>query len=502
VLVLATFVVLLISPSLIAAAGLVAAATATACIRHARGRADRHQPAPHPGDGATTHGKSSSELNRATLLGTSHRGRPFHLTDHQLSAHALVLGASGAGKTTTMLTILTDRVRRGQAVIAIDMKGSPGFASELAAAADGAGRPFHIWTLDGPEHWNPLARGNATELKDRLISAERWTEPHYQRAAERYAQTVLQVWQHARPDRAPTIRDVVGMMDHHRLVAMLRDVPGPLAERVQDYLVTLGADQLSAVRGLQTRLAIIAESHTGAYLEPAGPGTLAPDCAGVIGPERPGTIDPERPGTIDLDAVLRDGEVVVFSLNSSRYGKLAAQVGALVVQDLTSAVGRRLDHDSGTPAMIAIDELSALGAEHVLNLYARGRESAVPVIAATQELADLERAARGLRDQLIGITGVKIAHRQDVPSSAVTIAEIAGTERVWEQTLQTDRRALLPSRDTGRGSRRQVDRYRVEPDTIKTLATGHAVVISKLPTASVQTVRVNRPRPSRPLARE
>jgi hypothetical protein len=461
-LVLAAFVVLLISPTVLAAAALVAAATGTAIIRRARTRAR--------GQGVTPARSADAAAAGATLLGTAEGGQPIHLTDHQLSAHALILGASGAGKTTTLLTILTDQVRRGRAVVAIDMKGSPAFARELEAAAQRAGRPFRLWTLDGPEHWNPLAQGNPTELKDRLISAERWTEPHYQRAAERYVQTVLQVWQHARPDRAPTLRNVVELMDQRRLVAMLRNVPRPLAERVQDYLVALGSDQLSAVRGLETRLAIIAESHTGAYLEPG------------------------RSGTIDLRASMGDREVVLFSLNSSRYGKLAAQVGALVVQDLTSAMGSRLEQGAADPALIVIDELSALGAEHVLSLVARGREAGIPVIAATQELADLERSARGLADQLLGIPGIKIAHRQDVPSSARTIAEIAGTERVWEQTFQTGRRALLPDRDTGRGTRRQVERYRVDPDTIKTLPTGHAVLITKVPTSSVQTVHVQRPR--------
>ena len=474
-LVLAAFIVLLLSPTVIAAAALVAAATGTAIVRRTRDRAARAGPAPNS--------------ESAALLGTTEEGQPFYLTDHQLSAHALLLGASGAGKTTTLLTILTDEVRRGRAVIAIDMKGSPAFADELAAAADRAQRPFRLWTLDGPGHWNPLAHGNPAELKDRLISAERWTEPHYQRAAERYVQTALQVWEQAHPNGTPTLQDVVDLMGHRRLMAMLRNVPRPLARRVQDYLVSLGPDQLSAVRGLETRLAIIAESHTGAYLEPVGP------------------------DTIDVQAAMRDREVVLFSLNSSRYGKLAAQVGALVIQDLTCAMGTRLEQGRGAsadggsaaptePAVIGVDEASAGGlAEHMLNLFARGREAGNPVLAAAQEFADLERAARGLGAQLTGITGVRIAHRQDVPSSAVMIAEIAGTERVWEHTFQTDRRALLPNRDTGRGTRRQVDRYRVDPDVIKTLPTGHAVVITKLPTSSVQKVHVRLPRANDQLER-
>ena len=55
------------------------------------------------------------------------------------------------------------------------------------------------------ERMPPLAHGNATELKDKLMSTERFTEPHYMRAAERYVQTVLQVLGRARPDQPPTL---------------------------------------------------------------------------------------------------------------------------------------------------------------------------------------------------------------------------------------------------------------------------------------------------------
>jgi conjugal transfer pilus assembly protein TraD len=456
-LVMAALVVLVLSPTVIAAAALSAAAVGTAIFRRARGRAARPEPA--------------AETGAATLLGTTEKGRPFLLTDRQLSAHTLILGASGAGKSNTLLTLLTDHVERGRGAVVIDMKGSQAFAREVEAAAQRAGRPFRLWTLDGPGHWNPLANGNPTELKDRLISAERWTEPHYQRAAERYVQTALHVWQQARPDRAPTLTDVIALMDDRRLAVMLRDVDRDLARQVQHYLAGLTPDQRSAVRGFETRLAILAESHTGAYLEPRGA------------------------GTIDIPAAIEGREVVLFSLNSSRYGQLAAQVGALVAQDLNAAMGSRLERgDALAPFMIAVDELAALGPEHVLNLIARGREALFPVVAATQEVADIDKVARGLAEQMLGIPGVKIAHRQDIPKSAEMVAAIAGTERVWENTYYTDRRALLPNRDTGRGTRRQVERYRVEPDTIKTLEPGEAVVITKIPTSSVQKVTVRPPR--------
>lgn len=413
----------------------------------------------------------------STVLGTAGSGEPILLSDRQLSAHGLILGASGAGKSTTLLTILTDHVRRGRPVIAIDMKGSPAFASELARAAADSGRPFRLWTPDGPGLWNPLQHGNATELKDKLIATERFTEPHYQRAAERYVQTVLQVLQAGHPERAPTIHDVVRMMDPRAMSRELRYVPRPLAERVQDYVAGLTPDQISAIRGLGTRLAIVSESHTGRFL---GPGDTLDGGAGVQ--------------TIDVRSALAGNEVVLFSLNSSTYGKLSAQLGTLAIQDLVSAVGHRLGLPDRDPALIGIDEFSALGADHVISLLARGREAGISILLATQELADLDRAARGLRDQVLGNTAVKIVHRQDVPASAQTIAQMAGTEKAWEQTYQVGRGPLLGRYDTGRGTRRQVEQFVVHPNEIKALSTGRAVVITKLPTARARTVRISPPR--------
>jgi conjugal transfer pilus assembly protein TraD len=409
-------------------------------------------------------------------LGLDPDGEPVHLADRQLAAHGLIVGASGAGKSTTLLGILSDRIARGLPVIAIDLKGSPAFARQLVQAANDARRPIRIWTPDGPGHYNPLAYGTPTELKDKLVATERFTEPHYQRAAERYVQIVLGVLRAA--GRAPQLSEVVALMEPRRLAAVTRGLQRPLTERVLDYLSSLSPDQLSAVRGLGTRLAVLTESDAGPYLAPGA-------------------------DAIDLRGALDGDDVVLFSLNSSVYGKLAAQIGTLVVQDLVSATGHRLELTGAAPplatvavaapplATVAVDEFSALGTDHLLALLARGREPGVSVLLATQELADLERAGRGFRDQVIGLTAVKIAHRQDVPASAQLISQMAGTERVWDVTRQL--RGPFAGGRTSRGSAREVERYIVHPNEIKRLATGQAVVLTKTPRAHVARVGITPP---------
>ncbi len=403
----------------------------------------------------------------ALTLGSDARGQTVWVSERELSAHGLVVGASGAGKTTSLLRIVSELIARGRPIVAIDLKGSPQLARSLAAAAEEGGRPFRLWTPDGPGRWNPLQHGNATELKDKLIATERFTEPHYQRAAERYVQAVLQVLHELGGDGPATLSRVVEMMDPHRLRGALRDVSPPLRVRVQDYLGALTPDQLSAVRGLQTRLAILTESHTGRYLEP-GRGNQG----------------------VDLRTALSGDEVVLFSLNSATYGKLASQLGTLAVQDLVCAAGHRLAGAAQAPqGFVIIDEVSILGGDHVLALFARGREAGLGVVAATQELTDFERAAPGLRDQILGNTAVKLAHRQEVPASAQMIAQLAGTEKVWEETQRIGG-PMLTGSPVGRGTRRQTEQFVVHPNEIKSLGTGDAVLISKLRAERPQTLRV------------
>jgi conjugal transfer pilus assembly protein TraD len=451
--------------ALTAAGALVAGRMALAARRGVRKRRAR----------AADDGRGAS-----VVLGSDSTGRPVVLSDEQLAAHALIVGATGAGKSTTMLTILADHIARGRPVVALDMKGSPAFARELGRAAAAAGRGLRVWTPDGPSHWNPLAHGNATALKDMLISTERFSEPHYQRAAERYLQTVFTVLHAAHPGRPAQIHEVVDVMEPRRLSSTLRDVPAPLAARVADYLGGLTPDQESAVRGLGTRLALLSESTAGRYLAPGD------------GP------------TVDLASALEGGDVVLLSLNSSIYGKLAAQLGALAIQDLTSSAGHRLQAKSvprdsvatrddlgPVPATVAIDEFSALGADNLLALLARGREAGVPMLLATQELADLERAGHGFRDQVMGIVGVTIAHRQALHRSATMVSQLAGTEWAWQETETV--RGLFARPGMSRGTRRLEEQPVVHPNEIKTLAPGEIVMIAGLPRVRIDRLTVTAP---------
>ncbi len=69
---------------------------------------------------------------------------------HQLSHHGLIVGATGSGKTTSLLKFLCEAVVKGLPVIAIDLKGSQSFAQELYAASRIAGGRFSCGASTAP----------------------------------------------------------------------------------------------------------------------------------------------------------------------------------------------------------------------------------------------------------------------------------------------------------------------------------------------------------------
>ena len=87
---------------------------------------------------------------------------------------------------------------------------------------------------------------------------------------------------------------------------------------------------------------------------------------------------------------------------------------------------------------------------------------------------------------MLGNTAVKIVHRQDVPASAHAVAQMTGTERVWEETRHFGGRAACCRAEPAARSTASASL----PDTIASLPTGSAVVITKVPRAEVRVVQV------------
>jgi TraM recognition site of TraD and TraG/Bacterial protein of unknown function (DUF853) len=357
--------------------------------------------------------------------------------------HTLVVGATGSGKTVTQTWMAVRAIEGGMGAVVVDPKGDQAMRAELCRAARAARRAFIEWTPNGAAVYNPFARGGETEIADKALAGEHFTEPHYLRQAQRYLGHVVRMLRRA--DLEVSLQRIVQHMEPAQLESLARGLPEGEASHTHDYLDSLSPRQQSELAGVRDRLAILSESDVGAWLDPQ-----------TAGAER-----------FDLLDAVQARAVVYFSLESDRRPLLTQMLGAAIVQDLQTTVaalqGRPL------PTLVVIDEFSAVAATQVVRLFGRARSAGFSLLLSAQELADLRLPGRErLLEQVMGNLSVLIAHRQVVPESAQLIASLAGRRGAWRTSRHSD----------GGMTRTRVREDVLDPTAVMRLETGWAAVIT------------------------
>ncbi len=386
------------------------------------------------------------------VVGRDEQGMPVSIpVGYGSGSHTLVVGATGSGKTVSEAWIACRLIDGVHGAIVIDPKGDAMLREELRASAERRGVRFLEWTPEGPLAYNPYGHGTDTEIVDKALSGEEFTESHYLRQAQRYLGYAARVMHTAGVPVTPV--SLMAHLDPRELEVRARDLPQHEASQAQAYLDSLTDRQRRDLAGVRDRLSILAESDARQWLDPAGP-----------------------ENALDLLLAVRRHEVVYFRLDSDRRPLLAGMLAAAIVSDLITLVGQL--QAKPVPTVVMIDEFSAVAAEQVARLFGRARSAGISLILGTQELADLKSVGDGaLREQTLGNVATVIAHRQNVPESAELIAEMAGTKAVWITTQQTEQ-GLIGSGLSGRGTRRRGYEFEIHPTRIKQLWTGQAVVIT------------------------
>ncbi len=371
--------------------------------------------------------------------------------------HALVVGATGSGKTVTQASIAAHSIARGLGAVVVDPKGDDGMRDELRRAAALAGRAFVEWTPAGNTVYNPYSRGSASEIADKALAGERFTEPHYLRQAQRYLGHVVRALRGTGAE--VSLRAIVEHLQPERLELVARRLPQADARATFAYLDSLSKRQQSELAGVRDRLAILAESDIGPWLDPRTTGAR-----------------------FELLSALSDRAVVYFALESDSRPLLSQMLGGAIIQDLQTTVASL--QASPVPTLVVIDEFSAIAADQVVRLFGRARSAGFSLLLGTQELSDLRLPGHErLLEQVLGNLSVLIAHRQVVPDSAELIARIAGTRGTWRVSRNSD------GRTTRTRSRAPV----LEAGQVMSLGRAWAAVLVLGDGASARMTRISAP---------
>lgn len=403
------------------------------------------------------------------------------LSDAESSGHVFIVGGSGSGKTSTMLVGIRDVIRQGRGVIFIDCKGGPDVPEQISEWAERYGRDFLHWTIqdpstsyhgpaDSPAYYDPVSRGDASRRKDLLIGSQRWDVEYYKEVIANYLQTVFTVIDLVPPlPGVDTFTDVADLLEPSALSHRARFIDAlkhpDLASALQRIL-DMDSTERSGIRGMYSRLHTLTSSSAGKWLRR----------------------DPEGLRDIDLRKVADEGQVVVFSLDTSNYEDTATLLAGLIVQDLKTLSSELRNDPAEAPVHVYVDEFSAVDTNNILGLLAKARDAKMPCTLATQALADLARREPTFVDQVLGIVSSFIIHRANAEADARIYAGISGVTRKMVERMSFEQSSgtlgtMGAASSTGVGYAEERDEYAIHVGAFQDLRRGQAIFIAKSPVA-------------------
>lgn len=444
----------------------------------------------------------------AVRLGVSKPGcEPVDIPLGALRLHSMIFGPSGFGKTTTILEIIKGLTVAPAAApfrigtIFVTMKPEADITESLRKIAQATGRGFHVITQDGhgaTTTYNPLKHGTAQMRANVLVGAEAnaahggFSEPHYQRLGLRSTLVALEALEAAvaaglsyraggtlHPWRLD-VKHVARMMSPASLESVRDSLGGsPVAVRISEWLEEADADSsvTSGAAGMRSRFAAVAEGAAGAVLV-------------------------DEPSGLDLEQAIVAGDIVVLNLDAAQDLEAAQFIANLAISDFVSTIARlghagwHLDPVTGRQNrlnFLVVDEFAALGATGLIDAVERSRSHGAAVMLSAQSYTGLSVVGEGFLERVSTSTTVKFIHRSE--AEAETLAQLIGTRKGWAETQQTfeDLDALGSQfRASGQGSLREVDKFKIHPNTFRTLAPGEVVAVWGVPQLRAEVVSVRK----------
>lgn len=400
----------------------------------------------------------------AVFLGRSMKSkRDLRLTREMRKMHTHVVGSTGAGKTESLiLPIFAQDISRGTGALIMDAKGDRETLNKIYYHVKALGREkdFLFFSLAYPEKshtYNPLLRGNPTELKDKIISANIWTEEFYKKKAEETLLLLMKSLCEAK--QVITFEKLYDLLSNERKLSELaKGITDPhLKEMVVNILKKYTVFQKD-LAGMTADLGMISESEFASLLRD------------------------EKPKIDLLDAYL-NRKIVYFQLNAQGYEETARRFGRIVLQDLktiSNYIQAYLPEDKRFFFPIFVDEFSNFAYEPFVEFLNKARGAHLAITIAHQSLGDLQKAGDHFLKQVLENCNIKIVMRQDDPASIETYSRISGTEKTFKDTIQT-KEDWIDKNPTGMVSVREVEEFRLNPNLIRELARGEAAVIIKQP---------------------
>ncbi len=344
--------------------------------------------------------------------------------------HAVILGASGTGKTETSLRIAYEVGCKSEApVFYLDAKGDRQGAARFCALMSAAGRRVRVFPNEPFDAWRGDWRGIANRLLEVIQFAVDGPAAFYRDIAKMALQLACN-----HPEGPPrSSAELLERLDYGRLL----DAHGPTSA-----VLSLPRDKVGQVR-----------LRYQAFF-------------GQLG------------AALDGNWSFEDADAAYFLLDSVALGEDSAGAASLLFADFAHYFTMRKEHQR--PCLLFADEFSAIASSSDVAMkveQARGFNAAMVLVPQTPS----GMGPRTQRDRILGSVETVIVHALNEPGA---LAELGGEKRVIELTHRYEDGVYIRQ-----GHARQERQLKIDPDDIRSLCNGSAWVIRRGRAAKVAIER-------------
>lgn len=397
-------------------------------------------------------------------------GRAYELPlPEALAQHVSIPGATGTGKTTTIVKISEDAVAEaGMAAVFADAKGTGSLRDAAEAVAARAGLPFRLVDPEEPDEtmgYNP-ATGAPAQVSNKLVGAFSYGggEVFKNVAQATIPQVAAALVAAGRPVNLET---VAAHLNREAIRNLALKTKTPAAKKLESRFKNDERVQNASLVGMQARLDALRFGGYGTIFEP-----------------REGRED------LDLAAAFKRG-VTYVSLSAMASSEDSEIMARVLIQDAKQVAAARIrakkkEGREPRPALLVLDEFAAFReADQIVDLLLQARESRITVVLSTQQVPESPRLRKAFLD-----AGLLICHRVET-EDAQAVAAAMGKRRRANVTRYLGGEGAEDG-DERYGSVRMEDRYAIDPDyVLGKLPAGRAAVQARYGTVRRQPAVVD-----------